>query len=766
MRNLKRRLAGSELKLQKYKKELIALRKEVQKCKIRNVKCKSVCKGKSYSRKSSSSDVVENVFHYEQPSECVIALEEGPEHDDAQHVESVQPPVEPSDVQIMEEGQPGNDQIDDSDGEQPSPEHVIQPGGGDGEQPYPEPLIQPAVGDGQQPCPERDIQPDNVTPRKAAKLIMEDSNLNPSEYPTIVKQIAAYKTLVGQLSQSSKKEKLSILKKKGTKKSRLASQLARDLGINRKSVLTTKQKVFKKKQEKIREKAKVARFLKEPEHSTPLPGKKDVTQIGHQKYGLNETLANLHLKYKAKYPESKISLAKFCKLRPTYIKTIRWTEKRQCLCCVHQNASLKLKAININTSVGSFLQTHTSEQITELLEDLPDENIRYREWQKEDIVYNENIIKKLKLKQVDLPKEEFCEIFSDEFLEVRNHVDRMYNQFDQVKLLKNKLSVNECTMQIDYSENYSCSQQDEPAQAFYDRCQVTIHPMVVHFRTNDGVLKHKSYVGISPETAHSAPTTLAFLRKVVPLVKQLIPQLSMIHYLSDSPVSQYRNKSICQIVALHSEYFPPIRASWDYMESGHGKSACDGVGGAIKHYADNAVKSGRVIGGANDFFDWAEESNQKMICVFVSRADVVLAERILRNAQPVRGLSKCHSIRAFSGHLHIRDKSCYKDCCQDFPGCPGWNRTQVIEYGHQSDSENETSEEESTAEPVPVYSVGSTVEITYNSKVYGAKVEQVNLEKNEYHVKALKKNQRGIYICPKSTWTVWVHVSDIVKLVE
>jgi hypothetical protein len=215
---------------------------------------------------------------------------------------------------------------------------------------------------------------------------------------------------------------------------------------------------------------------------------------------------------------------------------------------------------------------------------------------------------------------------------------------------------------------------------------------------------------------------------------------------------------------MHSEYFPAIKATWDFMESGHGKSACDGVGGAIKNYADTAVKSGTVIGNAQEFFDWAIESNDRMLCVFVSRADVVLAERILRNACPVKGMSKCHTIRAFNGHLFIRDKSCYQDCCRENPVCPGWVKTPVTEHGYES--EDETSQQEETTDPVPTYTVGSKVEINYNSKVYGALVEEFDEDTNEYQVKFMKKNRSGVYCCPRSTWSVWIHVSDIIKLVE
>ena len=89
---------------------------------------------------------------------------------------------------------------------------------------------------------------------------------------------------------------------------------------------------------------------------------------------------------------------------------------------------------------------------------------------------------------------------------------------------------------MDYSENYSCSYQDEPQQAFYNQSQVTFHPMMVHYKDTEGDLKHQSFVGISPKKSHSTPTTLAFIRKLVSLIKNILSELSTIHTILVTPL--------------------------------------------------------------------------------------------------------------------------------------------------------------------------------------------------------------------------------------
>ena len=93
---------------------------------------------------------------------------------------------------------------------------------------------------------------------------------------------------------------------------------------------------------------KVMVFLKRPDNSTCLPGKKDKVKCHkqtEQKYILTDTMRNLHSKFKLENPDTAIGLAAFCKLRPKYMLTIRFANRKVCLCQKHQNMDLKLQAL-------------------------------------------------------------------------------------------------------------------------------------------------------------------------------------------------------------------------------------------------------------------------------------------------------------------------------------------------------------------------------------------------------------------------------------
>ncbi|KAI8517597.1 hypothetical protein Bbelb_036140 [Branchiostoma belcheri] len=81
-------------------------------------------------------------------------------------------------------------------------------------------------------------------------------------------------------------------------------------------------------------------------------------------------------------------------------------------------------------------------------------------------------------------------------------------------------------------------------------------------------------------------------------------------YWTDSPSSQYRNKTMSSVISEHEALFG-IPACWNYFEAGHGKGPCDGIGGIAKRMADQAVTiQGTTIQDAHEFYikDECEES--------------------------------------------------------------------------------------------------------------------------------------------------------------
>jgi hypothetical protein len=383
------------------------------------------------------------------------------------------------------------------------------------------------------------------------------------------------------------------------------------------------------------------------------------------------------------------------------------------------------------------------------------------------MMINGNVVKKLRLQDVEIAKENFLEKCHDEFEELRQHIARIKNQYQQIKLLRQNLEpMKQVTCQIDYAENYNCCQQDEPSGAFYDRRQITIHPMVVHFNDIDHNLQHRSYVGVTDERSHAAPTTFAFIKKLIPELQKTFPELNCIHYISDSPVNQYRNRSIVKIVADHCKIFPGVSCTWDYLETGHGKGPCDGVGGSIKKGADIAVKAGHTISDGKEFYSWAEKFTS-MKCLYITPGDVQNAGRYLTKTSPVKGLSVVHSLQPYQEFVWMREMSCYRECCLQNLSCPGWINTQVP-LSHVTVEETVTDANANVGQgdvPKQVYSVDDMVEAEYNGKIYVGKIMRYDSENDDYYITFMKKVKKG-YVWPKRRDEVWIQSGSVLKLFE
>ena len=104
---------------------------------------------------------------------------------------------------------------------------------------------------------------------------------------------------------------------------------------------------------------------------------------------------------------------------------------------------------------------------------------------------------------------------------------------------------------MDFAEDYRCRYQNEIQSAYWSSTQVTIHPMVIYFK-QPGAQKscHQSFMFVSNEPHHDANFVFTLIGKLIPLLKEIVPDLKMVHYWTDSPTSQYRKNTIFKILVV------------------------------------------------------------------------------------------------------------------------------------------------------------------------------------------------------------------------
>ncbi|VDI36208.1 Hypothetical predicted protein [Mytilus galloprovincialis] len=432
-------------------------------------------------------------------------------------------------------------------------------------------------------------------------------------------------------------------------------------------------------------------FMSREDNSRMQPGKGDAIKIskGEKKQTiiLTNYLADLHKKFSAENPQVKISLATFCRLRPRHILTAKFISRTSCLCIKHQNMALKcqtLKKYNIFVRENPEHLIGQSLEIERSMDQLLENRVAYRVW-KQVVVEDK---KKMKIIENTVEKNEFIEMMKVEMNQFASHVDRVRCQYREIKTLKDSLKEKEVLVQMDFAENYSCKSLAEVQSAYWNQTPVTIHPVVVYFR-GQSKLEHKSIAIISDELSHCTSTVCTFLDSLVPVLKEICPNVEFVHYWTDSPSSQYRNKTIFDLIANHSSVYG-IQARWNYFEAGHGKGPCDGLGGTIKRMADEAVKRGAVvIQDPKEFFDWSTTSNMKEVkFLFVKKEECKkkLDQLNKIKLRPIKGTMKFHAVAydLQTAELCTRETSCYCGICLKGKFCESWSR-QTYD-GHSNDT--------------------------------------------------------------------------------
>ncbi|XP_035684140.1 uncharacterized protein LOC118421089 [Branchiostoma floridae] len=508
------------------------------------------------------------------------------------------------------------------------------------------------------------------TPRSKTTSDFRHAGLSPTKVPKLLKRKLLFSNVVLKgLKEAYHKKKTdgkrvlrNVVSGKIVKKYRMMSTLTKAMGMTKKG-----SRKIKTSLPHVREalKKRVENFLNRDDNSRMMPGKKDCKKVGKDKSTVRE-------KFMSENSDVKISLSHFASFRPANVKLASFLSRNTCLCTKHQNFALKLKSLKDkgciqSTNPDNFLHAFPDEEKVDLLlANLPkDGKVKFEQWKRME-VDGKN---KMKIVTLEVETQVFCETFRKEVADFRQHCFRADEQYNQLKSLKQNLPPNHVIVQMDFAENYKVKYRGEVQSAYWNCDLVTLHPVVVYHRDENGELRHESRCIVSDELGHNPFTVFSILKKVVSHLKDKHPNLQYVHYWTDSPSSQYRNKTLFSVVSDHETLFG-MKASWNYFEAGHGKGPCDGVGGTVKRMADDAVKQGDAqIQDAHDFFKWASVQDKSVIKYdFVSKLECKDSEDFLRKkyakVKTIKGTMAFHSVVGLPGGKIMSAKtSCYCTNC-------------------------------------------------------------------------------------------------------
>lgn len=468
--------------------------------------------------------------------------------------------------------------------------------------------------------------------------------------------------------------------------------ITESLGLQGKLRTTTEIRESKTKLRKL-----LQDFFLRDDISRATAGKKETLTKNNkkvQKRFLLDSMKNLYKIFKQERPAAKCSYYYFTKNKPFFVTKPSVDGREMCLCKLHVNTGFKAQVLkrkkiihtddlsalisstvcdsnNQNCMYGTCQECSKNEVQYDMSRNT--EIIKWLEWSRKEEIYEKDgkkfkTFKNIKQEKQGLVKE-LVILFNEEFKVFKRHVFNMKSQFRNFRLAISNLKADEVVIVADFSENYNCKCHQE-VQAHHfggSRQQVSLHTVVVYL---PGAAEHnvKSYCTVSASTNHQPAAIWAHLHPVLTDIRNNFPQVKTIHFYSDGPFSQYRQKQnfLLSCTKLFDYGFSAM--TWSFFEAGHGKGPADGVGGYLKRTADNMVATGRDIVSAEQFFEALKDQSKIKLFLISSEEIEIIKNNLPTNIKPLIGTLHVHQVfTSVRNELKYRNLSCF--CNRGFCSC-------------------------------------------------------------------------------------------------
>jgi hypothetical protein len=97
-----------------------------------------------------------------------------------------------------------------------------------------------------------------------------------------------------------------------------------------------------------------------------------------------------------------------------------------------------------------------------------------------------------------------------------------------------------------------------------------------------------------------------FQNHLIAFFKENVPNISNVYYFSYGAPARYKNKNNFINLCHHNIDFG-ITAEWHFFATSHGKGACDGVVGTMKHLADCSSLQHHQLLTPAQLYSWTKE---------------------------------------------------------------------------------------------------------------------------------------------------------------
>jgi hypothetical protein len=437
----------------------------------------------------------------------------------------------------------------------------------------------------------------------------------------VEKTLLLHYSLMSQMKSCSQKTTVAkILAGKLLKKYRLAKMFVRAAGVGIETIKRSLQRQTRSDKTPLTSVECIKEFFLRTDNSRITTGKNDTRTrkgVKLQRRILLDSLKNLCRKFQMEYPSLVVSQTLFTQTLPFNLTPPLARDRETCLCKRCDNAQLladtlyhrkllvtrdlealtqQLHCLNKtkDCSWGKCVQCCNKKIVGDVVED---GIIQFRQWESVLNAHEHKCMKKLQ-KEDSLVN--VVALFEKQIKELTKHNFVLRHQYRALRDIKPSLDETSVVVHVDFSENFMCKYSREVQSAHFGASheQVSLHTGIIYASPN----VTEPFCTISDSVRHDACGVWAHLTPVLKHIRSNYPNVICIHFWSDSPSSQYRNRKNMFLFSREIYSFGFTCGTWNFFEAGHGKGAPDGIGAALKRTADAIVSKGIDIPNATSFY--------------------------------------------------------------------------------------------------------------------------------------------------------------------
>ncbi|XP_034097172.1 uncharacterized protein LOC117563112 [Gymnodraco acuticeps] len=248
------------------------------------------------------------------------------------------------------------------------------------------------------------------------------------------------------------------------------------------------------------------------------------------------------------------------------------------------------------------------------------------------------------------------------------------------------------------------------------------------------------------------------------MVKTKCPKVERLHFYSDGPATQYKQKGNFYFLSTEPFRLGFKELTWNFFEASHGKGAPDGIGGTLKRSADRIVRLGEDVPDAITLFKKLKRLESTVELFFVSEEEVE-AKTEVPALTPIKGTMRMHQvISVLPGHIKYRDISCF---CQRQDGpldCACFDLKVATVNGVPVTPPNQNEETPWRPAAVDSTHIGGWCVIKYDDDVYPGII--MDVEGDSIQVKCMHRNGVNKYFWPRPREDVsWYAEEQLICLI-